>query len=106
MLLLFSSYAYCCDCNTIRGYNEAKVVFEGKVIKIEKVGGYDITFKVRSVQKGTVTTKAIVVNINCLEDECCGIDFKLHKRYKVFAFSDYSEKKLNTTQCSETHQMR
>lgn len=104
LVLLFSMPSFACDCNSIVGYNESKVVFTGTVVKIERKTRpyieYAITFKVCNIEKGNLKRKRIVVYTPCLMDACCGIDFQVKRKYRVYTVEE--DGKLNTNLCTET----
>ncbi len=105
-LLLLMQYSYCfsCDCVTTVGLKEAKSVFEGKVIGIEKVEApnirYEIKFRIVKIIKGKFRQQTIVVNTPSLNAAGCGIPFSINDKYVVFTYLD--DKKLYTDDCTET----
>jgi hypothetical protein len=106
-ILLLRSYGYCCDCNDIIGLKDAKSVFEGKVIGIEKAEApyiyYQIKFKVSRVIKGVIKSKTIIVNTPSLDAGGCGIPFVVNAKYQVYTFIRY--KKIYTGECTETKKL-
>lgn len=102
--LLLHSYSYCCDCIIIIGLKDAKSVFEGKVIGIEKMEApyiyYQIKFRVNKVIKGAIKSRTIIVNTPSLNAAGCGIPFAINTTYQVFTFVRF--RKLYTGDCTET----
>lgn len=109
ILLLFSvSYlGYACDCNSIIGIKDAKSVFEGKVIGIEKIETpntvYKIKFRISKVIKGQIKSSVIVVNNPSMSVAGCGVPFEIDGSYVVFTFIRY--KQLYTSDCTETKKL-
>ena len=103
-LLVQTNYSYCCDCNTIIGLNEAKIVFEGELIQIKRITEpiirYEITFQVSKIIKGKIQNDVIVINTPCLMDACCGIPFEFTAKYRVYTFE--KEGMIYTSACTAT----
>lgn len=101
------SKSYSCDCITTIGLKEAKSVFEGQVVGIEKIETpyirYEIKFKISKIIKGKITSKTIVVNTPSLNVAGCGIPFVINDRYVVFTYMD--DKKLYTDDCTATKKL-
>lgn len=105
-LILFAK-SFACDCNILLGHDSVDLVFMGKVIKIEKQDEYSknkITFQVCKYYKGKMKKKKITVNVPCLADPCCGIDFKVGKKYEVYALEQNGI--FTTDQCTMTMELK
>jgi len=96
-----------CDCSQIYGYNEAKFVFTGKVIKVSKkekpYRDYKIKFSVISVEKGTIKLKKVKIHTGCLLESCCGIPFAVDSLYQVYVIE--RDKNNFTNSCTLTHKI-
>ncbi len=107
LLLIIQYNCYSCDCNSVVGLKEAKSVFTGEVIAINKIDDsllyYEITFKITKVIKGEIISQTIIVNApGCLFDACCGIPFKLNDKYMVYTFLRKPFKHEYVNLCTET----
>ena len=108
LFFILSIQANACDCDSIRGLEEATVAFRGKVLNVQRIEEpyrrYEITFHVDKWLKGTDKKKSIVINTPCLFDACCGIPFQKGEVYRVYAFED--EKRLYTNLCWMTAKIK
>lgn len=104
---LHVSYSYCCSCSDILGLSDAKSVFEGFVTGVRKKEvpfiHYEIEFKVQKTIKGHIKSETIVVDVPCLNEACCGINFTVGRPYAVYTFMN--DGRLSTNLCTETHLM-
>ena len=96
--------AIACDCVSLVGYDEAKIVFIGKVLDVTDVGPNKITFKVYRFKKGRKRSKEITIYTPCSSVACCGIDFQKDEVYKVYAYEENGE--LHTDDCTATHKLK
>ncbi|OJV51600.1 MAG: hypothetical protein BGO31_00830 [Bacteroidetes bacterium 43-16] len=104
-LFVLSYSAFACDCSVddYINFKKADLVFVGKVIKIENVNEYEInriTLQICEMQKGKIRKKKITIVIPCMNEVCCGVEFILNEKYKVFSVK--RGKDYFTNLCSET----
>lgn len=106
-ILLAQFKSFGCDCVTSIGMKDAKSVFEGKVIGIEKIETpfirYQIKFRVTKIIKGKVSTPTIIVNEPSLNVGGCGVPFEINDNYCVFTYVEH--KMLYTGNCTETKKL-
>lgn len=108
LVLILSIQANACDCDSIKGLKEADAVFNGKVLKVQRIEEpyirYEITFQVSQWIKGGKRNKTVVVDTKCLQEACCVIAFQVDDVYEVFAF--FKDNRLKTTYCWETNKIK
>lgn len=95
-----------CDCNDFIGLKDAKNVFIGRLESIKKIEQpfyrYEISFFVDSSIKGPKLDK-ITINVNCLQDGCCGYNFDFYSTYEVYTY--YEGTLLYTGACTNTRKL-
>jgi hypothetical protein len=108
-ILSFSGQLLACGCIQILSAEESHRIFQARVLKVEKIESpfirYEITLKVTKRIKGKFETKRIIINTPCLEDGCCGIDFKVWRKFEVYTYID-QQKIEYTDLCTLTKKIR
>jgi hypothetical protein len=90
IIFLFTiKVAFSCGCEDVFGLDESDLVFNGRVVSVDRVDttfiDYAITFKVEKVVKGKLSKQKVIVHTPCLSVACCGIPFEKNENYIVFA---------------------
>ena len=111
LIFLIVCWAVVCPkalaCSCIRGtpaqyFNDADVVFVGKVLDIEQGWGneFEVKFEIMERQKMTGSDKVIVVR-TAVSSSACGYSFQPDVIYVVYAIGD--NEKFYTDLCSGNH---
>ncbi|PEL83630.1 cobalamin biosynthesis protein CbiN [Bacillus wiedmannii] len=106
ILIIFPGKSYACDCINVSAedaFQKNDVVFEGKVIGVERKEGVgiEVLFEVKKIWKGTTSSQLIVYT----NGGDCVFHFVEGGEYLVYSSQRGSEKQLHTHSCSGTKRL-
>lgn len=109
LFLLSSFYTIGCDCNKIIDLSDADLVFQGKVKKVTRINSdstiyYSVIFTKVIRIKGESNITHLNIIVTCLQDACCGINFKRNRTYEVYCIKVNDH--LETGYCTATRRIK
>jgi hypothetical protein len=99
-----------CDCEEkyFIGSDKAKHVFRGTVESIKRIytpfRRFEVTFLVAEWEKGGSDAERMTVNVNCLNEGCCGYEFDFYNEYRVCTYM--KDTLVYTGFCTGTHKVK